>query len=77
MRGSDKPVRLYNHLLIKEFFMNHAMSAQCNCTNCPGAGCPCGCQTGTSVNYAPALPPQCDCGPTCGCEGAEQGCVCG
>lgn len=46
----------------------------CQCTNCPGAGCTCGYQTqNTAVLAAPAA---CRCGPACGCEAAEQGCVC-
>ena len=76
MPVSDKPVRIRKCLLIKEIFMNHATNAQCNCSNCPGAGCQCGCQTGSSITPAMALPPQCNCAPACGCEGAEQGCVC-
>jgi hypothetical protein len=41
----------------------------CTCANCPGAGCQCGCQTVTASAA-------CNCGPACGCEGPEQGCVC-
>jgi len=57
--------------------MNYPMNDRCNCTNCPGQGCGCGCQAAVSAAPAVALPPQCDCGQSCGCDGAEQGCVCG
>lgn len=53
--------------------MNQSTTENCACTNCPGAGCQCGCQGGASVVAAPAA---CNCGPSCGCDAAEQGCVC-
>lgn len=52
--------------------MNQSTVDRCNCTNCPGEDCQCGCQAAAFV----AAPPACTCGPSCGCEGAEQGCVC-
>jgi hypothetical protein len=48
----------------------------CTCVNCPGEGCQCGCQATVStlsINYAGL---RCACGPSCGCDGAEQGCLC-
>ncbi len=48
----------------------------CNCIDCPGAGCRCGCQAEASAPTL-AAPARCACGPACGCEGAEQGCLCG
>jgi len=47
----------------------------CNCNPCPGAGCRCGCQPGVTAPTF-AAPAACECGPDCGCEGAEQGCLC-
>jgi len=48
---------------------------QCQCPNCPGAGCRCGCQDPTSALAVHAAPPSCGCA-CCGCEAAEQGCLC-
>ncbi len=47
----------------------------CNCIDCPGEGCRCGCQANHS-GATLATPAACGCGTGCGCEGAEQGCLC-
>ena len=57
--------------------MNHRMIDRCNCTNCPGTGCQCGCQAAALPAASAATPPYCACGQGCSCEAAEQGCVCG
>jgi hypothetical protein len=54
-------------------------SSPCRCAECPGAGCTCGCAAG---HAAPAAPLQaagacCACASRCGCDAAEQGCLCG
>lgn len=57
--------------------MNTQTNDRCTCTNCPGAGCQCGCQaavTAAPIDYAAAA---CSCGPACRCGAAEQGCLCG
>lgn len=49
----------------------------CQCTNCPGAGCTCGCQhAAPAPQQACACGPACQCGPGCQCDAAEAGCVC-
>lgn len=56
--------------------MNVQANDRCGCINCPKNGCQCGCRSTTSaltVSYAGLV---CQCG-ACGCEGAEQGCLCG
>ena len=57
--------------------MNPTIPHACGCIDCPGAGCTCGCQAGNTHPAVAANPPACRCGPGCGCEGAEQGCLCG
>lgn len=58
--------------------MNHELHAPrttaCTCVDCPGAGCTCGCQALAGATIA--APAACRCGPACGCEAAEQGCMC-
>jgi hypothetical protein len=76
MHSSDKRVRRWKSNLNKELLMNYPMNDRCNCTNCSGDGCVCGCQAELSAVCAVATPPHCECGPACGCEAAEQGCVC-
>jgi hypothetical protein len=50
--------------------METSMVKACDCVNCPGAGCTCGCQSGMAAAAS------CACGSACGCEGGEQGCLC-
>ncbi|MBC5786214.1 hypothetical protein H8N03_24975 [Ramlibacter sp. USB13] len=52
---------------------------RCQCANCPGAACQCGCQDPTPAaapRQACACGPACQCGPGCQCDAAEAGCVC-
>ena len=56
--------------------MNVDSTFACRCIDCPGAGCQCGCQTDASTSRAPAAGSPCACGPRCGCDAAEQGCLC-
>ena len=48
----------------------------CQCVDCPGAGCLCGCQADSNLSTAPAAGQACACASRCGCEAAEQGCLC-
>ena len=57
--------------------MDQTKIDSCNCSKCPGAGCQCGCQSGKAAGATLAAPTGCACGPRCGCEAAEQGCLCG
>ena len=51
-----------------------AMNEQCTCTRCAGEACQCGCQSaGARLSDAR---PACNCATACGCEAAEQGCLC-
>jgi hypothetical protein len=54
----------------------NTMTDRCTCTNCPGNGCQCGCQSTMSAAPTYSAAQQCQCGPACRCEGAEQGCLC-
>ena len=57
--------------------MNNAMntmSDRCNCTGCAGEACQCGCQM-AAAQLSDARP-ACNCGTGCGCDAAEQGCLC-
>jgi hypothetical protein len=59
--------------------MNNALtspSAACRCSHCPGSGCACGCQPLPANPALNAAGPACACGGRCGCDAAEQGCVC-
>lgn len=56
--------------------MTSLSNVQCQCVNCPGADCLCGCQTDRAPQTAPAAALACECGPRCGCDAAEQGCLC-
>jgi hypothetical protein len=54
--------------------MNYAMEDSCTCTRCAGEACQCGCQT--SAPQLSAARPPCNCAARCGCDAAEQGCLC-
>lgn len=56
--------------------MNYQAIDSCRCANCPGEACACGCQAEALVAPMNAAGAQCACGTACGCEGAEQGCLC-
>jgi hypothetical protein len=69
--------------------MNSLDQSSCPCTNCPGSACSCGCQGGACAGSACACGCQgdatqalragaaaCHCGSGCGCDAAEQGCLC-
>jgi len=56
--------------------MDYQTIDRCDCTNCPGTGCQCGCQVVSLASPSTATPPRCACGQGCSCEAAEQGCVC-
>jgi hypothetical protein len=56
--------------------MTYETNDRCACLHCPGNTCNCGCQSAAlpaPMNVAGAT---CQCGPACGCESAEQGCLC-
>ena len=57
--------------------MNNAMNAmndRCNCAPCAGEACQCGCQI-AAAQLSDARP-ACNCATSCGCDAAEQGCLC-
>lgn len=54
--------------------MNYAINDRCTCNPCAGEACQCGCQA-TAARAADARPP-CNCAAKCGCDAAEQGCLC-
>ena len=54
--------------------MNDQMNERCNCLNCPADGCQCGCEP--AVSAATYAGQHCLCGAGCGCDAAEQGCLC-
>ena len=56
--------------------MNQLSNPACQCTNCPGIGCQCGCAATEVLPTLNAAAAACACGTACGCEAAEQGCVC-
>lgn len=53
--------------------MYDAMNDRCSCTTCAGAACQCGCQVAAAPSDAR---PACNCATACGCDAAEQGCLC-
>ena len=55
--------------------MNTAMNDRCTCTRCAGEACQCGCQTAAATQFSDARP-ACNCAKACGCDAAEQGCLC-
>jgi hypothetical protein len=57
--------------------MNTPSTHACQCTDCPGQSCSCGCQADATLPAATAASPACACGPRCGCDAGEQGCLCG
>jgi hypothetical protein len=57
--------------------MNTPANRLCQCIDCPGASCRCGCQSDAAPPTPAAAPPACACGPRCGCAAAPQGCLCG
>ena len=56
--------------------MTYETNDRCTCQNCPGATCQCGCQAAAPELRAGYTEAACRCGPKCGCESGEQGCVC-
>jgi hypothetical protein len=54
--------------------MNH-LDTSCPCNPCPGSTCYCGCQA-SPANALPAAATDCACKGRCGCDAAEQGCLC-
>jgi hypothetical protein len=54
--------------------MNTAMNDRCTCSPCAGDACQCGCR----ISAAPPSDarPACNCATACGCDAAEQGCLC-
>lgn len=57
--------------------MNTTSTFSCQCADCPGDRCRCGCQGDATPPAAAAAPQACTCGPRCDCSAAEQGCLCG
>ena len=55
--------------------MNTTMNDLCTCTRCAGENCQCGCQS-AAAQLSDARPQACNCAATCGCDAAEQGCLC-
>jgi hypothetical protein len=56
--------------------MNASNTPSCQCVECPGAGCRCGCQHAATPPAAATAVQACACGPRCGCDAAQQGCSC-
>jgi hypothetical protein len=56
--------------------MNHAATPSCQCIDCPGASCRCGCQLTQASPPAQAADKPCACGPQCNCDSAGNGCAC-
>jgi len=57
--------------------MNTPTTPACQCVNCSGASCRCGCRSvAATAPAAAATRPACNCGSRCGCDAAEQGCLC-
>lgn len=54
--------------------MNH-LDTSCSCNPCRGSSCSCGCQQ-SPANALPAATTDCACKGRCGCDAAEQGCLC-
>jgi len=54
--------------------MNYATDDRCSCTHCAGDACQCGCQT-AALQLSDDRQ-RCLCATTCGCDAAEQGCLC-
>ena len=60
----------------QELSMNDQTNDRCACPNCPTDGCQCGCQTAAPTAQISYAGLHCQCGPACGCDAAEQGCLC-
>jgi hypothetical protein len=56
--------------------MNDQMNERCACINCPAEGCQCGCEAAVSASPMSHAGLPCACAGSCGCGGAEQGCLC-
>jgi hypothetical protein len=55
--------------------MNQFDTFSCPCTTCTGSTCSCGCRDDASQALRAAAD-ACHCASACGCEAAEQGCLC-
>jgi hypothetical protein len=56
--------------------MNFASTLSCQCADCPGSSCLCGCQADATPSTTLGAVQACACASSCGCEAAEQGCLC-
>jgi hypothetical protein len=54
--------------------MTYVRDDRGSCTNCAGEACQCGCRT-AAAQLSDARE-DCKCGTKCGCDAAEQGCLC-
>ena len=72
---STDPLRSETSTL-QESFMNTTSTSSCQCVDCPGASCRCGCQAAATPPTTAVAGAACTCAMRCGCEGAEQGCLC-
>jgi len=56
--------------------MQDLNNTNCQCTNCVGDTCTCGCQSGSSaldLGAGCSCGPDCQCGPACSCEPESAG----
>jgi hypothetical protein len=58
----------------KELLMTYVRDDRGSCTNCAGEACQCGCRT-AAAQLSDARE-DCKGGTKCGCDAAEQGCLC-
>ena len=56
--------------------MNYATNDLCQCANCPGQACQCGCQLAATAPAITEAQSSCVCGGSCGCSASGQHCLC-
>jgi hypothetical protein len=57
--------------------MNVPSIISCECADCPGASCACGCNAAPDASRTAVQAPPCTCGSSCACQATERGCLCG
>jgi hypothetical protein len=60
----------------KELSMKDLTNDRCACLDCPSDGRQCGCHAAVPIAPISYAGLQCQCGPACGCDAAEHGCLC-
>jgi len=71
---ADQHVSRTSTTSLKETAMNDLENNACDCFDCPGDICACGCQSSIACACAPTCTcgVDCQCGPSCACDSTKE-----